>query len=92
VKASPYVPGGGFRHKLHSQRLHFSFVNPNIFGNSWFYLQGPCLASFSLEFLHNVLLFVMKTIKKKKIVAALAFQIPSLQNAFLESVTSQDHH
>lgn len=36
----------------------------------------------------------MKTIKKKKkkIVAALAFQIPSLQNAFLESVTSQDHH
>ena len=66
MKASPYVPGGGFRHKLHSQWLHFSFVNPNIFGNSWFYLQGPCLASFSLVFLHNVLLFVMKTIKKKK--------------------------
>lgn len=70
----------------------FPLLTPIALGILGFICRGP--ASFSLVFLHNVLLFVMKTIKKKKkkIVAALAFQIPSLQNASLELVTSEDHH
>lgn len=71
----------------------FPLLTPISLGILGFICRGPAWHPSPLSFFTMFYYLLWKPLKKKKkIVAALAFQIPSLQNAFLESVTSQDHH